>query len=127
MATTMSVSYRNKILDAIGNNTALQVATAYISLHTADPGATGASEVAGGSYARQAASFGAAAAGSMATDALAEFTDMPACTVTHAGLWDALAGNWIVGGALTASKTVNAGDTFQFTTGNLSLAINNTA
>jgi hypothetical protein len=78
----------NKILDALFNNVALQVAQAYLSLHSGDPGETGANEIAGGSYARQAASFGAAAAGEVATDATVDFTLMPACTVVGFGLWD---------------------------------------
>ena len=41
-----SATTKNAILDAIFNATAYSVATPYISLHTADPGATGASEVA---------------------------------------------------------------------------------
>jgi hypothetical protein len=81
----------NKILDSLFNNVALQVAQAYLSLHSGDPGETGANEIAGGSYARQAASFGAAAAGEVATDATIDFTLMPATTVVGFGLWDAAA------------------------------------
>lgn len=38
----------------------------HISLHTADPGGSGASEVSGGSYARRPVEFGAAVAGMLA-------------------------------------------------------------
>ena len=57
----MSISnyLENKLLDAVFNATAFNVTgDPYISLHTADPGETGASEVTGGSYARQQAAFG---------------------------------------------------------------------
>lgn len=40
----------NSILDTM-------LGTAFLSLHTGDPGATGANEVTGGSYARQACAF----------------------------------------------------------------------
>jgi hypothetical protein len=87
----------NKILDAIFNNVALAVTTPFVSLHTADPGETGASEVAGGSYARQAGSFGAAASGDVTNDAQIEFTNMPAVGgngVVAFGIFDAVsAGN----------------------------------
>ena len=87
----MSISNyaENKILDALFNNTALAVAQPYLSLHSGDPGETGANEIAGGSYARQAASFGAAAAGQVQNDATIDFTLMPAGTVLGFGLWDA--------------------------------------
>ena len=79
----------NRILDALFNNTSLAIATPYVSLHTADPGETGASEVAGGSYARQAASFGAASSGQVQNDANIDFTGMPAITVVGFAIWDA--------------------------------------
>ena len=41
--------------------------TYYLSLHTADPGTTGANEVIGGSYVRQAIIFGVASGGLMAS------------------------------------------------------------
>ncbi|MCK6480198.1 MAG: hypothetical protein HUU06_11100 [Planctomycetaceae bacterium] len=82
----------NKILDALFNNVSLAVAQPYVSLHTADPGETGVNEVGGGSYARQAASFGAAASGQVQNDANIDFTGMPAVTVVGFGIWDALSG-----------------------------------
>lgn len=118
-----STSLKNSLIDAICNATAFSVATPYISLHTADPGGTGASEVTGGSYARQLASFGTVASGSASNDANMDFTSMPACTVTHMGVWTLVsAGTWLWGGILTASKVVNAGDTFRFAIGNLTLS-----
>lgn len=120
----ISTASRNAILNAVFNNTSYAVATPYVSLHTADPGITGASEVTGGSYVRQLGSFGAAASGAIANDAGVSFTLMPAVTVTHAGIWDAeSAGNFIWGGALTASKVVNSGDTFTIPTGDLDVSL----
>lgn len=77
----------NELLDAVFNAASYTPVGLYASLHTADPGETGASEVTGGSYARQdvSASFAAPSAGSVTTDAAINFTDMPATTVTHVG------------------------------------------
>ena len=121
---TISNYLEPKILDAIFNNTSLAVTTPYVSLHTADPGETGASEASGGSYARQSASFGAASGGAISNDAAISFTGMPAATITHVGVWDAsTAGNFLWGGALTASKTTNAGDTFTIASGDLDVTL----
>lgn len=63
---------------------------AFASLHTADPGATGASEVTGGSpaYARVAVTWTAGGTDGVATATLASAFDVPAATtVTHLGLW----------------------------------------
>lgn len=81
----------------------------YLSLHTATPGATGASEATGGSpaYARKQTAWGTA---SGSTVAGSEVTfDVPAGTYTHWGLWDtATGGTFIDGGALSASVTLSA-------------------
>ncbi len=122
----MSISNyaENKLLDAVFNNTSFAVTQAYVSLHTADPGETGASEVTGGSYARQSGSFGVASGGALSNDANIVFASMPACTVTHVGVWDAATvGNFLWGGALTASKTLGAGDTLQINTGDLDVTL----
>lgn len=102
-------------------------ATVYISLHTADPGETGASEVAASNgYAREpvtnnATNWPAAAAGSKA-NGTAVTMDTPTGagwgTVTHFGIWDALsAGNFLFGGALAVSNTINAGNVVEFAIG----------
>lgn len=114
----------NELLDALlGNGTYNSTAT-HVSLHTADPGETGTSEVTGGSYGRQSAAFGAAAGGTTSNTGTLSFTTMPAVTVTHVGIWDAsTGGNFLIGGALTASRTLNGGDTFQIATGDLDVSL----
>lgn len=105
-----------KILQALFNNVSLAVTTPYISLHTADPGETGASECIGGSYARLSSDWDPAStpAGTILSNNVYDFTLMPACTVTHVGVWDALTvGNFIIGGAFNSSRVVNAGDTYR--------------
>lgn len=111
---------RNAILDAQFNSTAFSVTgDIWVSLHTGDPGTTGASEVAGGSYARQQAAFPASSSGSLANSAAIEFT-LPAAVVTHVGFWSAVSGgNFIKGGALDASKTFLSGEVGRFAAGAL--------
>lgn len=80
----------------------------YVSLHTADPGSSGSSEVTGGSpaYARQAVTYSAADDGSAGIDAAEEFNVPASTTVTHFGLWSAASGGTFYGGfALSASET----------------------
>lgn len=106
----LSNAGRNVGLDAIG------AVGLYVSLHTADPGTSGASEVTGGSpaYARQGCTWNAASAGSMALSA-AETFDVPAgTTVTHFGVWSASStGTFYGGGALSASESFGAQGTFE--------------
>lgn len=112
----------DEILDAVCNNGSFAVAQPWVSLHTGDPGETGANELTGGSYGRQSASFAAASGGSCDTDATLDFTGMPSATITHVGMWDASSsGNFLVGGSLTAQKTTNSGDTFRIASGNLTI------
>lgn len=85
----------NELLDALTGVGSYVNAAPHLSLHDGLPGETGANEVVGGSYARQPVTFGAASGGVATNSAQEEFTDMPAVTITHAGLWDAVtAGNF---------------------------------
>lgn len=115
----------NELLDhALGTGAFTMPSNVYVSLHTADPGETGANEVTGGSYARQVATFGAAASGTTSNSGDLSFTDMPAATVTHVGVWDASsAGNPLFLGALSSAKVVNSGDTFRISTGDLDVTL----
>lgn len=60
---------------------------AFMSLHTGDPGTTGANEYAGSGYSRQALSFGAASAG-VVNAAAVSFPVAADTTITHIGIWD---------------------------------------
>lgn len=123
----MSTYLTNKMLDKVFKDTAFTTATVYVSLHTATPGTTGASEATGGSYARQAvaaAGWNAAASGANSNVNNIDFTAMPAATITHIGFWDALtSGNYLWGGALSASKTTNSGDTFRLSAAAVTVAL----
>jgi len=126
----MSNYLENAMLNATLNNTAFTtVATPYISLHTADPTDDGSgAEVSGGSYARTSASFATASGtgGSVATDADVTFPTATASwgTVTHIGIWDASSsGNLLYHTALDSSKTIDSGDIFKITSGNLTVTL----
>lgn len=99
-------------------------ATVYISLHTADPGETGASEVASSngyaraSFTNNATNWPAASGGSKSNGTAITFGTPSGAgwgTVTHFGIWDASStGNFLFGGALATSKAINSGDTVSF-------------
>lgn len=80
---------------------------AYVSLHTADPGTTGASEVTGGTYARAAVTWTASTGGSAASNSGALTINLPASTTaSYFGIWSAsTAGTYYIGGALSPSVT----------------------
>lgn len=106
----------NTLLDDLDESASSLPAT-HASLHTADPGATGTSEVTGGTpaYARKALTWSAA---SGTTKAAAQVTfDVPAgTTVTHFGLWSAsTSGTFRGGAALSASNVFGAQGTLLVT------------
>ncbi len=122
-----SVSLQNAIIEHFyrGNAQAARGATLFASLHTADPGRTGASEVSGSSYARQSVSFDAPAAG--VTDGTADVL-FPIVTgsqyiISRFGLWDAVtAGNFHDGAALTGgAKTIAVGSQFRLPSADIDL------
>lgn len=94
----------NELLDALTGVGSYVTTQAWLSLHDDDPGETGANEIAGGSYGRQAVDFDPAAGGVAANDAAVEFAGMPAVTITDAGLWDdETAGNFLAAVPLGAA------------------------
>lgn len=118
----MTTALKNALLDAYLRGVAYSLGTiTKVSVHTADPGTTGANEVVGGSYARQNVAFAAAASGAGASNVAATFAGMPAVTVTHIGLWAGT--TFLQGGALAASKTLNNGDTFQLSSGQITASL----
>lgn len=103
----------------------LLLATAYLSLHTADPtddaSPTNELPVANG-YARNLCAFDAAAGGQAANSANEDFTALGGDwgTVTHWAVWDAPAGgNMIFSGQLSASQAIADGDTYRIASGAL--------
>ncbi|BDC48919.1 hypothetical protein F183_A12350 [Bryobacterales bacterium F-183] len=87
----------------------------WISLHTADPGATGTNEASGGAYTRNALTQFTAVDDDGAAKRVRNvpplFIQVSAGTYTHLGLWDAVSGgNFLGGGPLSSPATVNDGD-----------------
>ena len=115
----------HKILNKILRNTDFTHSTAIkVSLHTVDPGQAGANEVLGGDYVRKDVTLVAPAAKATSNSIALEWENMPACIVTHVGLWDTAATPvfwW--GGILAASKTLGAGDTFRLKANDLTVTL----
>jgi hypothetical protein len=120
-----STAHATAVLAAIGDMT-LHAET-HVSLHTGDPGTTGASEAssAGASnYARVEINGNAVGVPDWNTAAAAAMTNNGAVTfpeggddqaITHFGIWDAAtAGNFIRGGALDSGFTYGATVTPEF-------------
>ena len=126
MSNYLEVKLLNETLNGVAFTA---VNNPYISLHTADPTDTGlGTEVSGGSYARVASSFATASgpSGAVVTDATATFPTATANwgTVGWIGLWDAASGgNMLYHTALDAPKTIDSGDIFKITAGNLSVTL----
>jgi len=97
--------------------------TIYMSLHTASPGQTGANEISGNAYARQAITFGADTNGAGASSNAPQFpapTPSNWGTATHFGLWDApTAGNYLGGDALTNPVATSVGVPVLFPAGSI--------
>lgn len=126
MAGNLSDYLENKVLDHIlGTTTYTKPSTVYVALYTSAPNdAGGGTQVTGGSYARQTAAFDAAASGATQNSANIDFVNMPACTVTAIGIFDALTtGNLLVWGTLATSKSLDAGDTLRIATGDLDISL----
>lgn len=112
----------NKLRDHVLRNVAYtSPTTVYLALFsTSTTEAGGGTEAAGGSYARQAVTFGAPATGHGESTGVVTFTNMPAGTWTHGAIMDASsAGNMLLHGALTNSITTNAGDDITFAAGDI--------
>lgn len=83
-------------------------------------------ECSGGAYARQTATFAAASNGACATSANVTFpaaTDNNWGTITHVAVMEDSTDNVLFYGALDTAKLIESGDTFQITSGNLTVTI----
>jgi hypothetical protein len=121
MADGMSaVNLANKWLAILQAGTAFASAPTnlYFKLHTASPGASGATAAAAGSTTRVVAPYAAPSAGSMAQTGTAPgWTNGGTSeTLTDISVWDALtAGNFLFSFALTASQAWVNTNTFTMT------------
>lgn len=126
--TAMSDFLEDSVLDLVlrgvpysgGSN----IYAALYTTPTTDSG--GGVEVVGGGYSRvQVAAFDPPASGQTSNSAPVSFNSATAGwgTVTHFALYDDPAtGNLLYHGALTVPRTVNAGDTFVFPPGNITIS-----
>jgi len=118
----------NKIIDHLLRNQAYTPpSTVYVALFTsATDDSGGGTEVSGGSYARQAVTLSAASGGASENSADIIFPQATADwgTITHLALMDAdTGGNMLMHTQLDASKTINDGDTFKISSGDLDITV----
>jgi hypothetical protein len=124
----MSNYLENALINVTLRNTAYTApTTVYVSLWTSDPTDAGSgTEVSGGSYARTAVTFAAPSNGVTTNDADVTFPTATASwgVVGWIGINDAsTSGNLLYHTPLDISKTIDSGDIFKITTGNLSVTL----
>ena len=124
----MSNYLENALINATLRNTSYtSPSVVYLGLYTSDPtDADTGTEVTGGSYARQAITFGAPSNGVTTNSAAIEFPQATASwgTVGWIGIEDALTGgNLLYHSPLDASKTIQSGDIFKIAIGSLSVTL----
>jgi hypothetical protein len=122
-----AVDFANKVLNHMLRAVASTApAGNFAKLHTGDPGSAGTAN-ASSVTTRPAMTFSAASSGSCALAATfpvwASWAGTSPETVTHFSVWDAsTAGTFLYSLALTASRTVQTGDTLTWSSGSVSLA-----
>lgn len=123
----MSDYLENEILDHIlGTGAYTMPTTVYVGLSTgsfADDNS--GTELSGSGYARQSASFNAAASGTADNSAAIEFPAATASwgTVSHFGIFDALtSGNLLIHGSFTTAKEIGTGDILKISAGDLDIS-----
>lgn len=119
----MTDAVKNALLDFTYRNTPAGIGTLYVSLHTADPGTTGANESGLG---RQLLGASAPSAGATSNAAIIRWNGPApgATSYTHYGIWDAsTAGNFKMGKALTATISTGSGGPVEIAAGGLALTV----
>jgi hypothetical protein len=127
----------NKVLDHVLTATGYTApSTRYLALFTNTSGNAAANleagtltdevSTSGTAYGREAVTFAAASSGSSSTNATVTFDAATANwgTITHVAVMDAAtSGNVLFWGAVTTSKQIDSGDTFQVSSGNLTVSL----
>jgi hypothetical protein len=127
----------NKVLDHVLTATSYTAPTTrYLALFTNTSGSAAANleagtltdevSTSGSAYGREEITFAAASGGSSASNATVTFDTATANwgTITHVAVMDAAtSGNVLFYGAVTTSKTIETGDTFQVSSGNLTISL----
>ena len=124
MAGNLTNYLEDKLLDHfLGTASYTMPSSVQVGLYTVAPGdSTAGTEVSGGSYARQTATFTASSGGATSNSTNLDFTNMPACTVVAIGVSET-GGKLLVWGTLTANKSLDAGDTLRIAAGDLDISI----
>ena len=122
----MSDYLENEILDHIlGTGAYTMPTTVYVGLSTASfNDDNSGTELTGNNYAREVATFTAAASGTTSNSAAVEFNAATGSwgTVSHFGIFDALSGgNLLIHGAFTTPKLIANGDILKIPTGDLDI------
>lgn len=119
-------------LSSYGEGQVLSVieAAQYVSLHTADPGNTGANEVSGDpSYSRQPVSGFTRTGNNPTVSSNSAAITYPSAstnwgTIGFFGMWSAPSGgNFVGSAAITTPKAVNIGDIARFLVGALQISV----
>jgi hypothetical protein len=123
---SMSDYLENEVLDhilSVGSYT--MPSAVYVGLSTASfNDDNSGTELTGNNYAREAATFTAAASGATSNSAAIEFNAATGSwgLVSHFGIFDAAsAGNLLIHGAFTTAKTIASGDILKIPTGDLDI------
>lgn len=115
----------NKWLDMLAGTAFTAPAGTFVKLHTADPGAAGATAAAAGDTTRKTVTWGAAAAGSKAMSSMSgSWTNGGTSeTLSHISTWDNVsAGVFLFSAPLTVSQPWISGNTFSLTSLTISIA-----
>jgi len=126
MADNLPDTIENQLLDAlVGTSTYSVTGTIKLRLMTANGSdASAGTEVTGGSYVAQTITFTTASSGAIENSGAISFTGMPAATVVGIEIYDSAGSpKRLLYGALTASRTVTAGDTVQFASGAIDITL----
>jgi hypothetical protein len=94
--------------------------TYMLSLHSTDPSSTGANELSGGGYARQAITFTSPVGGVMTSVASQRFSNVPAAAIIYLGLWSA-AGAYMIGNPQESFIGISAGANLVFSAGTVQI------
>ena len=120
----------DKVLDHVfGGSAYTAPSTLYVALYTVAPSDTGGgTEVSGGAYARQTATFSVSGTDptTASNTAAIEYPTATADygTVVAVGVFDASSsGNLLAYANLSVSKVVSSGDIFRFNTGDLDITL----
>lgn len=108
---------------ALGEGSFPSVTTAYLALFENDPELDGSGdEVSGGSYARQAISWGAESDGILQNDTAVSFTSLPSGFATHWAIFDASSGgNLLYFGPLALPINMSTTPNPQFEIGDITI------